>query len=529
MTLLLRRRTNLADIAAYDSWAAVSPGPVALDPAREEPGLAAALEESFAGAAALWQQLGRSLGGQRTAGWAHMPAAAVNISDFGLMLTWTLLATKWAKETRRVLLVCDDPWLFRQLRGASGVEAGSAPPIVARALSCRLRGIAARAHRACRLAMSALQCRTDSRRAGAADTVLLVYGHPRSRADGFDGYFGELMLNNPQLGRALHTDCTVARARDLGASKRSVSLHGWGNPLAALGFVLTRWRPVIAGETCEWLIRRCAALEGSTAQALAIRWQCHCQRRWLAAMRPRVVAWPWENHAWERALVRDARALGIATVGYQHSVVGAFMLNESPASNADGLASIPDHILCNGQATHDRLADWGIPADRLKVAGAMRFPEARMPRYDPSAPVFLALPFDHAIAGEMIDAALQPASQSTAFLVKDHPMTPYAFTETASIRRTDSPLGDHEALSGVVYAATTVGLEAMFAGLPTYRFRPRWKLSIDVMPRGVDIPAVDNDTMAAALANPVPPPSLDRTDSFAPIDPAVWQHHLGAS
>ena len=170
------------------------------------------------------------------------------------------------------------------------------------------------------------------------------------------------------------------------------------------------------------------------------------------------------------------------------------MLNESPASNADGLASIPDSILCNGRATHDRLAGWGIPADRLKVAGAMRFPETRMPRFDPSAPVFMALPFDHAVAGEMIDAAALPASRSTAFLVKDHPMTPYSFTETDQIRRTDRPLGEHEALSGVVYAATTVGLEAMFAGLPLCRavwisrrwIARRWRRLWRIPPRRED-------------------------------------------
>lgn len=529
MTLFLRHSADLADAPAHDTWAAVSPALHELDPRREEPGLAAALEETFADAAEEWQRLGRVLGAQPGAGWAHMPAAAVNISDFGLMLTWALLAGKWAKDSRRVLLICDDPWLFRELRGGSGIEAGKAPPIAMQALTGRIRGFAARLHRAGRLAVSALQCRGDRRRADTGGTVLLVYGHPRSREDGFDGYFGELMLNNPQPGRVLHTDCGVARARELGAGQRTVSLHGWGNPLAALSFISTRWRPTVAGQPFIWLIRRSAALEGSTAQALAIRWQEHCQRRWLAVNRPTVVTWPWENHAWERALVRVARSYGIATVGYQHSVVGAFMLNESPASNPDGLASIPDHILCNGPATRDRLAGWDIPANRLTVAGAMRFPETCSPRFDPLAPVFLALPFDHMIAGEMIEAALRLASRTTVFLVKDHPMTPYTFAETDRIQRTSKPLAEHEVLSGVVYAATTVGLEAMFAGLPTYRFRPRWKLAIDVMPRGVEIPAVDAATLAAALANPVPPQQLDRADSFAPIDRAVWHHHLGVS
>ena len=106
---------------------------------------------------------------------------------------------------------------------------------------------------------------------------------------------------------------------------------------------------------------------------------------------------------------------------------------------------------------------------------------------------------------------------------------PFTFAETDRIQRTSQPLAEHEALSGVVYAATTVGLEAMFAGLPTYRFRPRWKLAIDVMPRGVEIPVVDGSTLAAALANPAPPQKLDRADSFAPIDRAVWRDHLGAS
>ena len=89
-------------------------------------------------------------------------------------------------------------------------------------------------------------------------------------------------------------------------------------------------------------------------------------------------------------MVRQARDLAIKTIGYQHSVVGSEMFNYSPASNPNGLEDLPDNILSNGQATFDQLVAWGVPMDRVEIAGAFRIPKVRYCRPDPDGHVYQA-------------------------------------------------------------------------------------------------------------------------------------------
>ena len=108
-------------------------------------------------------------------------------------------------------------------------------------------------------------------------------------------------------------------------------------------------------------------------------------------------------------------------------------------------------------------------------------------------------------------------------------MYPFAFAETESIRRTRAVLTDQPAVTAVVYATGTVGLEALLAGLPTLRFRPRGRIAIDILPEGVAAVAVDADTLDAALDRPVPPGPLVRESVITPIDLAVWRRYLMAA
>ena len=330
--------------------------------------------------------------------------------------------------------------------------------------------------------------------------------------------------------RLLHTDCRRTRARNLSAGGRAASLHAWGEPVWALGLLFTRWRPSAADAHGPhgWLVRRAAALEGSRAAAAATRGQIRCQEAWLKARRPPVVAWPWENHPWERALVRAAGRLGVATVGYQHTVIGRHMYNQSPASNPDGLASLPDAIVCNGPAYRRQLEAWGVPAERLTVGGAFRLPPHKNIIHDRAAPVFVALSSDRGISAQMMAAVAALESTGQRFVVKDHPMYPFEFAETETVRRTAQVLPEHSALSAALYSTGTVGLEALLAGLPTLRFRPEGRIAIDILPDGLAAVPVDAVSLEAALAAIQPPAKVDRARVMAAVDLAVWRRTLMA-
>ncbi len=531
MTVLLRTSRNLPPASTpdttYDKWLAIGDAPQGLDPEKKMPGLAADLETAFDNIAETWLSLGRELGAEPSAGLAHAPACAANASDLGLMMAWSRIVGQKTGARETVLVVCDDPWMFRHLAGLQGIGAGTPPPLWPLPLKLALRGFAARLKSAVALARDAIGLRHQRRLAPSASTVLLVYGHPSSTADGTDGYFGNLMKKNAALSRLLHVDCAAGRARELEGGGRTLSLRAWGKLSDALTLPFARWRPPPRHLTGEWgwLVRRAAALEGGTGQGATIAWQRKCQHRWLAETRPRVVAWPWENHSWERDFVRAARALGIRTLGYQHSVIGRQMLNYAPGSNPDGLASLPDRILCTGDSTRRQLLEWGVPDERLGIGGALRIPEPFSINPDPEGPVFLALPFDAETAGQMVAAARALTGQGFRFLVKDHPMTPFSFNPTPAIERTDKPFFEHPGLRALVYAATTVGLEAALAGLPTIRFRPEGRIALDILPKGTRLPAADAAGLAEAL-NQAGVPVLNRDEFFSPVPKDLWQRTL---
>lgn len=524
---LVRSLDRLVDTAVSRIAVIGDAGPLAghghhgMDPASD-------LERAFDEIADDWWQLGRALGEDSTAGLSHAAACVTNASDLGEMMAWTRLIETWALADEEIGVVCWDPWLYRHLAGREGVRATERSVLWPAALVLALRGYAARAKAALEAVRAALALRSGTERRNDRAAALLVYGHPISDAAGKDGYFGDLMSRLPELDRVLHIDCRPARARELSRDGRTASLHAWGSPLYALTLPFRRWRP--NGRHCNGrhgtLVRRAGHTEGSRGQAARIAWQNHCQARWLAAVRPGVVAWPWENHAWERAFVRTARKVGVRTIGYQHSVIGRQMLNYAPRSNVNGVDGLPDRIVCTGATTRDQLIRWGVPPERLLVGGALRFVGSVRVRHDPSAPVFMALPFDGAAAAEMVAAAEAVASVGRPFLVKDHPMTPFVFASSAFVKRVETTLAEQAAVSAVVYAATTVGLEAILAGIPTLRFRPARRIAIDILPAGIQVPVTGGETLAGDLERLSPPEVVDRESIFADASDTLWHELL---
>lgn len=529
MPVLLRTTRAVPPSPAWDRWAAVWGTGAELDPVRRMTGEAEALAAAFPAAAADWYGLARQISGVGGAPeLGHMPSVAPNASDFGLMLTWTKVVASWAAASDRVLVLCDDPWMFRYLAAQPGVSAGRPPGLILPRLGMALRGLAARAGVAVRVARAALALRSQRAQAAAGGAALLVYGHPGSNAQGGDAYFGPLMAEFPRLGRALHVDCMVERARSLAADGRSFSLHAFG----CLGFAFTlpfaRWRAlqVLRDGPYGWLIRRAEAREGATGTAAMVRWQIHCQSRWLEACRPRVVAWPWENHGWERAFVRAARTRGVATIGYQHSVVGA-QKNISARGLADPERSLPDVIVANGPSGRDQLEESGVPAARLRLGGTLRFKAQVAVRHDPAGPVFLAVPFDRIVAAQMVEAVRPLTAGGLTFLVKDHPLHPFAFTESPGVTRTTVQLEHQPGVRAVVFAATTVGLEAALAGLPTARFLPRGCIALDILPKEVRVPAIGAERLGDLLELPQSPAPVAWDVIFALPDMELWRSLLG--
>ncbi|HTH15886.1 MAG TPA: hypothetical protein VL974_04475 [Magnetospirillum sp.] len=529
MPVLLRHSRDLPPQTAWSAWCTVAGTETPpLDPPARLRGEAARLEAAFDAMRDEWWALGRTLAGEPTGELGHMPTASVYASDTGVQLAWAHVVRDLAAEAESTLVLCDDPWVFRHLAALPGVKAGAAPALAKAELKLAVRGFAARTMVAMRALSSWWKCRGQRTHHRLNAPVLLAYGHPGSDANGKDAYFGPLLREIPPLVRLLHTDCRVGRARQLAADGRTAALHAWGNPLWVLDLPFARWRPSAAARSGAhgWLVRRAACVEGGGGSAAITRWQMRCQRAWAQAVKPRVVAWPWENHPWERAFSRLGRTLGFKTIGYQHTVVGPHMYNQAPATNPDGLNSLPDLIAANGPAYRDNLRDWGIPAERLAVCGAFRIAGPTPLRHDPAGPFFVGLSNEPRYNDQLMAVVKPLAEAGLRFLVKQHPMFPYDFEETESLRRTDVQLQHHDGLAGVVFCTGAVGLEGVLGGLPTFRFRPRGYVAMNVMPPGISAVPVDAETLGEALRAARPPAAVSWDSVFALPDLALWRRLL---
>jgi hypothetical protein len=536
MTVLLRHSGDLPSPVSYGVWYAVTGAAGKGADNKKLEDLARMLEAAFDDICPEWWAVARTLADGDGAELAYATTCAGYGSDFGLMMAWGRLTKQIAQEKEPCLVICDDPWLFRHLAVLSGVQVGKEPDLLPATLKLRLRGFLARSRLVLLLAWASLATRRRRPQAAKGGPVILVYGHPRSNAQGHDDYFGPMMSEVPALHRVLHTDCGKAQAAALSADGRTRSLHAWGNPLTAVRQLFKRWRPTerhLSG-SFGWLVRRAAEKEGGGAAHAMNAWQRQCQQVWLTQTRPAVVAWPWENHGWERDFCRQARRLGIITLGYQHTVIGPHQLNYSPATNLNGLDSLPDTIVCDGPAYRDQLLDWGVPAERLVIGGSLRIGRIEGGLYDPKAPCFVALSADPGIAHQQMNAIKSAAAaKGINFLVKDHPMYPLDFEETENIRRTPDTLEAQPALSAVVYSTGTMGLEGLLAGLPTFRFLPEDRIAVDILPGFVSVETVTapdlTETLAGARKNPSKPDPLPWEDVLSPVDWDLWRRLLAGA
>ena len=245
MPVVLAPKFDTSAQLTFKRWLAIDAG-TDLPDAATRMNLSVHLEQAFNDEAATWLDLARELGKNQSAGLCHFAAATPINSDFGSLLAWSRVVAELAAEKPTTLVLCTDPWIFRHLATLPSVDAGPPPPLWLKRATKFLRGYIARTRAAVRLIGWHLALRAQARRAPIDGPSIVVYGNPRSRPDGFDGYFGDLMEQIPEITRFLHVDCPPARARMLAADSRSFSLHAWGSVLAALGLPFAKWRPTRA-------------------------------------------------------------------------------------------------------------------------------------------------------------------------------------------------------------------------------------------------------------------------------------------
>jgi hypothetical protein len=132
----------------------------------------------------------------------------------------------------------------------------------------------------------------------------------------------------------------------------------------------------------------------------------------------------------------------------------------------------------------------------------------------------------HKLAKEIVHTLQAIKAPDLTFLLKVHPMTTLAFEDTEFLKRTTVPLQQQPGIRAVLYAASTVGLEALLAGLPTLRFIPTSTIAVDILsPPAAAVP-VHAGNIEAALKNLQRPPKIPVEAIFSPPQLDVWQDAL---
>jgi len=515
---------NLPDPQSYTYWLSVTGTAVNPDTGKKLPRLAERLETAYEDSRQQWWQLGKAMAMEKTAETCHAPTGGVYGSDFGLMLAWSKLVGDLKNSRETVLVVCDDPWMFRHLSAFDHVKSGKPPGLFLKTIKMVCRGFMARFMVMGRILLAQQTFKKQRRIFPKQAPVMLVYGHPESDETGKDAYFGNLLDQAPDLQRLVHVDCLKNRALELCRHDRTFSLHAWGSVMDAIRVVFEYWRPgkKLTHGDFGWIIKRAARYENSGGGPAMVRWQILCQRRFLKQANPRVIFWPWENFAWERDLCRAGKKSGIRTAGYQHTAIGRHQINYAVYGNPDPEQSLPDVIIANGPAYQAELINWGHDESRVKIGGSWRITEHPPCPYDKNGPIFVPLSGQLSIARQQLKCAEMLAEQDIPVLVKEHPMYPLDFKSQGLLRRTTQGLYQQPALRAMLFTTGTSGLEATLSGIPAYRLQLDDRFSINIYPDSVSVPSAGINDIGKIIKTSSQPDLIRWNDLFSKPDLSFW-------
>jgi len=260
------------------------------------------------------------------------------------------------------------------------------------------------------------------------------------------------------------------------------------------------------------------------------------------------VVYPFENHIWERALIRAVREHfpGARLVGYQHARAPRLLLNYFIAEAEAPVMPLPDRIVTNGAHTAALLARSGYGPARIVPGGTFRHryllergPQSVRRAADTPGerPTILLTPGIGLSEGaELVGKALRAFGGDARYrlLLKCHPMTPLSRI-TAALGVRDLPA--HFEVTGepiprlletcdvLVYAGSTTCLEAIACGVPCVNLLPDADLDLDPLE---DFPelrecAATAEDLARTLDH-----LIAHRESYAAARRAGWEEALRA-
>ena len=196
----------------------------------------------------------------------------------------------------------------------------------------------------------------------------------------------------------------------------------------------------------------------------------------------RVIAYPFENHIWEKAVCSSVRSVFPETflIGFQHSTIYSTLLNYFIASCESGSPFLPHRIVTSGSRAHELLIHSGYPKGMVRSGGAIRFVReegaANPPKKQEGPFTILVAPtVDRNESVELISRVVDACADlaGVRIVIRCHPDLP--FDRIAPLLEHPLPANAlaggghtiplHEA-GVLVFSSTSVAMEALAAGVP---------------------------------------------------------------
>jgi hypothetical protein len=210
-------------------------------------------------------------------------------------------------------------------------------------------------------------------------------------------------------------------------------------------------------------------------------------------IRPELIIFPWEGHAWEQVLIDAVRRHmpGTKLVGYDNLNFSSLALSLYPAEAELDIRPLPDRVVTNGRTFAEVLCANGFPTDRVRVGCALRHTQLldRHHDRDQGGFVLAAGSIDTAQSIELLRKA------STAFgqelVARLHPASNARAIRAAlssGIRYADEPLDELlERARMMLYTYSVVPYEALAASVPPVFVRSESMLDLDQLEPTADV------------------------------------------
>ncbi|HSP16239.1 MAG TPA: hypothetical protein VLV78_15940 [Thermoanaerobaculia bacterium] len=419
-------------------------------------------------------------------------------SDLFLLICYLKLVKSLTGEAMTVLI--EDRWLHATLTGYSPWRSK---------LALLARGFFSRAHWLFRIVREYVSFLPYKRRFETKehhDVLLYSLPHPRcfdSEVGWNDPFLGEL---DSILAAGGHSVGRLIPADPLGYASELAPRAKYVHPLILelsvarlLSSLTALWRPNLSHvpKVSELDVSLLALREWWMDLGRSV-WCQHrlfyeCALRLMQKRRPASVIFPFENQPWEKMLVSAAREAGVRSIGYQHSTAPQFFLPYFLGKGEAESVPLPDVVLTTGRQQARLLIDGGTPADRTAVAGSLRYQHIHRPlergaRAGTSKKVLVVTTHDPSLTSSLLEALANAfpdrgEASGLSLFYRPHPTLPISQTALASWMTpvTGDLTSQLPHFDVVVNGGTTVGVEALFLGIPVVQYQADVLVDVDPM------------------------------------------------